>query len=1017
MTAPRPTTQRPRQGLRRLWAALGAGVAVAVLAGACTTPPASTPTTTTTVPGTIDPEIAELLDNPEFVAQFGDTEEERAQILADVRDILTKENSWRFDQDQIAQNETDKKAADSAAKDAEAARAAELTRQAAEEKKRLDDELAAPSVEELKAAQTDGSDAFDYSATPEAWAATDGSAQAVDTMQSTYAATKRKVDATREELDAAGRLDELDAIPGYVPPEGEGDPQYAAVWAEAVKDRGPATGACKDRDSNRSAPTPNTLRPGTIYTPYQNTFAAPSGTPTHLGQLQTTVIGGKRHFIVEGHLGDLDVLGMWSWLEIQTQLRARITIHTPGNIVSNYNGIGPFMYEAVPGQPVQTGQVQVLCYKEDLGLPAGAPIRRALFRAYIPMDAGGSALAEPGFQVKATVSNLADDPGFFLGADMRTVHLGKSPLGYGQTFTNGGIGVSIGKGVVVDDNSVSGDDLESTVTGVVNPALSNALSGLDGTSDWLWGKNGGNWGWLGFHINNSNPNNPKVDLDWSQANNSSGPDDEYRLKGSVTIDDWLLEGYVSMPLALGGLVPCYWRMKIDASASVYAAVDVNDTARTILQPDLEIGPISLNVHNMFVSPIPLGCNLLYTALWADRFVDKVNSLLPQVNATMQLQLQNQQGLPASVPANVPIGGGNNMQVTFAGFNDTCAPYACNGIHAGDVAMSWAGLEASADLRFADTKPAAAPRRFLASYSPTTGDTANGRVRDHFGEQNEITDFGAWVNPSVLNQALRVMAEHGRLDLGSTPTSPTVARSAPIYLSTPIAADKPLGLFLPHLEIDDQANGNIYALDALAAVGVTFDTGTRKLVPNAVSPGDPSFGLAAWTLKCSSAVWLTCYGIPAFISTAANWVANTLLNPLLQNSIGQVSIPATGNFPLANLKILNEDGHLGLRTSVGAAQLRAWGGYDVGAGTYNFFTFWEGLAGTGPVTFNWTITDMVSGQVVLSTTSQQPEYGALPLSALSELNLPGTNFKVVSAQITATRGGDTRTASHTLLIPV
>ena len=989
-------------------------VTVAVLAGACTTAPGTSPTTT--VPTAIDPEVEKLLSDPEFIAQFGDSDEERDAIVADVRDILTKEQSWKVDPAVISQNEADKKSADSAAEAAEADKAAALALRAAEEKKRLDDELKAPSLEELQDSTSDGSRDFDYSATPEAWAATEGSAQAVDTMQSTYSSTRRKVETLRAELEDAGRLDELDAIPGYVPPQGEGDPLYGAIWAEAVKDRGPATGACINRDSTRSAPAPNTLRPGTIYSPYQNTFAAPSGTPTHLGQLKTTVINGKRHFMVEGHLGDLDVLGLWPWLEVQTQLRARITIHTPSNIATNYNGIGPFMYEAVPGQPVQSGQVQVLCYKDDLGLPSGTPIRRAMFRAFIPMDAGGAALAEPGFQVKAAVSNLSDDPGFFFGADMRTVHLGKAPLGYGQMLTGGGIGVSAGKGVIVDDNGVTGDDLESTITSAVNPALANALSGLEGASDWVLGRKGGNWGWFGFHINNSNPNNPKVDVDWSQTNNSSGPDDEYRLKGSVTIDDWLVEGYASVPFALGGLVPCYWRFKVDASAAIYAAVDVNDTARTILQPDLEIGPISLNVHNMFVSPIPLGCNFLYTALWADRMVTKVNGLLPSVNAALQSQLQNQPNLPNAVPATVPIGGGNNMQVTFAGFNDTCAAYACNGIHAGDVAMSWAGLEATADLRFADTKPATAARRFPASYSPTTGDTANGRVRQHFGAQNEITDFGAWVNPSVLNQALRVMAEHGRLDLGSSPTTPTVARSAPIYLSTPIAADKPLGLFLPHIEIDDQANGNIYALDALAAVGVSFDPATRKLVPNAVAPGDPSFGLAAWTLKCSSAVWLTCYGIPAFLSTAANWVANTLLNPLLQNSIGQVTIPNTGNFSLTNLKILNEDGHLGLRTSVGVAQLRAWGGYDLSQGTYNFFTFWEGLGGTGPVTYTWTITDLVNNQVVLSTTSQQHEFGSLPTAGLGVLNTIGQDFKAVKATITATRGPDSKTATHTLLIP-
>ncbi|MFZ4519336.1 MAG: hypothetical protein ACOYOP_13160, partial [Microthrixaceae bacterium] len=606
-TAPRRRTRRPRR-----WTMVAAAVVcLAVGAAACAPAP---PPTTTSVPATIDPELAKLLDDPAFTAQFGDTDEERARIVADVRDILTKDAQWPVDPDQVTQNDADRKAVEAAAEEAKAREAAALAARATDEKKRLDAELAAPSLPELEAAQTDGSDAFDYSATAEAWARTEGSAQAVDAVQSTYAATRAKVEALRARLAADGRLEELDAIPGYVPPEGEGDPQFAVIWAD-IKDRGPAIGACINRDSNRSAPAAG-LRPGTIYTPYQNTFAGASGTPTHLGQLQTTIIGGKRHFIVEGHLGDMNTLGL-PLLSIQENLRARITIHTPNNIVSNYDGIGPYMYEAVPGQPVQSGQVQVLCYKEDLGLPTGTPISRAFFRAFIPMDPGGVPLAEPGFQVKATISNLSDSPGFFFGADMRTVHLGTAPLGYGQTFTGGGIGVSAGRGVVVDDNGVSGDDLESTIKGAVNPALSNALSSLDGTSDWVLGKKGGNWGWFGFHINNSNPNNPSVDIDWSQTSNPSGPDDEYRLKGSVNIDDWLVEGYASVPFALLGIVPCYWRFKVDASAAIYAAVDVNDTARTILQPDVEIGPISLNLHNMFVSPVPLGCNFLYAALWAD----------------------------------------------------------------------------------------------------------------------------------------------------------------------------------------------------------------------------------------------------------------------------------------------------------------------------------------------------------------------------------------------------------------
>ncbi|MEX0768202.1 MAG: hypothetical protein WD029_07000, partial [Microthrixaceae bacterium] len=720
---------RQRLARKRFWLMIGIVAALAVLAGACVTPPPVPPTTT--LPSAIDPEIERLLSDPEFTAQFGGTAEERDSILAAVRDTLSKESEWGVDQAVVAQNGSDKEDVDAAALAAEAAEAADLVLRAADEKKRLDAALQAPSLEELQESQAETSDDFDFSATKESWQATEGSAEAISTLQNEYLSKRSQVEAVRDQLLTDGRLEAVDAIPGYVPIEGDSDPQWAAIWAEIREERGPANGACLNRDSSRNAPAPSSLRPGTIYSPFQNTFAGPSGTPTHLGQLKTAIIDGKRHFIVEGHLGDLNTLGVFSWLTIQTQLRARITIHTPSNIALNYNGIGPFMQEATPGQPVQSGQVQVLCYKEDLGLPTGAPIRRAMFRAFIPMDAGGSPLAEPGFQVRAAISNLAADPGFFFGADMRTVHLGKAPLGYGQTMTGGGIGLSAGRGVIVEDNGISTDDLESSITNVVNPALANAMSGLDGASDWVLGRKGGNWGWFGFHINNSEPNGPRVDIDWNQTNNSSGPDDEYRLKGSLSIDDWLLEGYASVPFAFLGIVPCYWKFKVDASAAIYAAVDVNDGARTILQPDLEIGPISLNVHNMFVSPLPLGCNFLYTALWADRMVTKLNDKLPFVNSVLQQQLQNQTNLQATVPANVPIGGGNNMQVTFAGFNNTCAPYACNGNHAGDVAMSWAGLEATADLRFGDTKPAAATRRFPASYSPTTGDTANGRVRQHF----------------------------------------------------------------------------------------------------------------------------------------------------------------------------------------------------------------------------------------------------------------------------------------------
>ena len=991
-------------------------VALAVVASACAPPPVPTTTTTTTVPGQVDPELDALLNDPEFTAQFGDTEEERARIIEETRATLAADAEWAVSADERARMNNEKDAEDASDAAAAALAAADEQKRVDAERVRLDEVLAGPTLEELAAKQDDGSADFDYSATAEEWAAKEGAADAEATMTADALEVGRQVDQVWAELEAQGRLDEVLSIPGYVPEQGQGDAKFEEAWAEEIRDRGPATGACINRDSSRNAPNPASLRPGTIYTPYQNTFAGTTGTPTHLGQLQTTVLGGVRHMIVEGHMGDLNVANWFPTLEIPTSIRAWITIHTPGNIATNYNGLGPYMQVIAPGQPAASGKMHILCYEEDLGLPTGAPIRRAFFRAYIPMVHNGVPLAEPGFQVKATISNLDNNPGFFFGADMRTVYLGQQPLGYTQTLTNGGIGVSANKGMIVDDNGIPLDDLESSIRGPVSTALTNTISGLDGTSDWVWGKKGGNWGWFGFHINNSNPTTPNIDIEWDQTKVGSTPDDEYRLKASISMDDWLVEGYTSVPFAFAGLVPCYWRFKVDFSASIYASVDINDTARTLLQPNLQLGPVGLDLHNMFVSPLPLGCNFLYTALWADRIDDIINGFLPQINQALANQLSVQPNLPNMVPATVPIGGGNNMQVLFAGWNDTCVPYACNGNGAGDVGMSWAGLEATGDLRFTDTKPPAATRRFPASYVPTTAGTANSRVRQHFGAQNEITDVGAWVHPAVLNQALRVMAEHGRLDLGSSPQQPTVAKSPPVYLSTPIAADKPLGLFLPHLEIDDTANNNTFAVDAMAAVGVEFDPGTRKLVPNAVSPNDPSFALTAWTLECNSAVWITCYGVPGLVSSLANFVANSVMDPLLQQSIGQVTIPNTGNFPLTNLAVRNEDGHLGIRTSVGAAQFWAWGSMD--PSTYSFDTYWEGLPGTGPVTYNWSIKDNNANAVIYTNNgTTQHQLSGFPTAALVPLDLPFTSqdARSVTATVTATRGGTTKTATHTLAV--
>lgn len=983
-------------------------VTVAVLGTACTTPP---PPPEPTGP---DPELLAMLEDPEFVAQLGETDEEREQILADIRRAIEEEadGEWVVDPEARERWTAEKEAADAEQAAQDRLEAERLEAEAAAERRRLDELQAGPSVEDIAAAQGDGSESYDYSTDAQHWKDLPGWSEAVAQMTADTDRITKEVATVVERLRAEGTLEQYDAIPGWVPPEGEDDAKWASIWLEQreIRIRPPATGACKNRDSARKAPADPALRPGTIYTPYQNTHADPSGTPTHVGQLRTAIIGGQRHMVVEGHLGDLDVAGFLPHLQIQTEARVHLTLHHAGNL-TQYDGIGPYRQVAVPGEPVQSGQVQVLCYVEDLGLPTGEPIRRAMFRAYLPMAPDGVPLPEPAFQVKATVSENNWSPSFFFGADMRTVYLGQEPLAYNETFTGGGFGVSAGSGIIVDNNSYTGDDIESSITPRVRTAITNGLTSIEGQSDWVWGKKGGNWGWFGFHVNNSAPTTPTVDIDWNQTHRSNGAaDDEFRLKGTVSMNDWLIEGYTSVPFALLGLVPCYARMKVDFTAEIYASVDINDTARTILVPDIRTGTVDADVHSMFVTPLPLGCNFLYTFLFVNRWIEKITDKVDHAELEMADEVGDLPNVQNAVPATVPIGGGQNMQTLFAGWNDTCAPYSCDGVGAGDMAMGWAGLEASGDIRFTDTKPVSDPRRFPVSHSPTTAGTASDRVRDHFDPQNEIIDAAAWVNPAVLNQALRVLGEHGRLDLPLDPSTPATARSAPVYLSTPIAPDKPLGLFVPHLEVDDVPGGNIFALDIALAVGVGFDSGTRKLVPAPVSPTDPGLAFTAWTLKCSSTLWAVCTGVPNFVSTAGTWVANTVLNPVLQNTIGEITVPNTAGFNLTNVRIVNEDGHLGLRASIGQRQLRVWGG--INASTYDFHTFWEGLPGTGPVTFQWTIKDNISGAVIFTDTSQQWEHGGFSTSALTPLTLIGPDIRSVTATITASRGGQSITGSHT-----
>ncbi|MCP4436038.1 MAG: hypothetical protein GY812_11185 [Actinomycetia bacterium] len=1005
---------RGRKHLVGLGALLGA---MALVSGACTNPPSD--------PDQPDPEILELLNDPDFVASLGETEAERADALASLSQWAGEAGSQPADLAVLQQNEANRQKHLDAIAAEEAAEAELAIEQAQAEAKRLEELQVGPEVEDLQSDRPDPADKYDFDSGPEHWESLPGFSEQLLAAEARYFDIQKVVRAEIASYINEGVFYDLIKDPTWQPPGHEDDALYEAVWAEEVRTHLPPTGACKDRAGGRPAPKPG-LRPGTIYTPEMNSFSDVDGTPDYIGDVRASNLDGEPILIVEGHIGNLDEIGISAGQDIRAHLQTRVNILLPDGFESS-----AYLRPWTLGTPIEVGEVKVMCYTNDYNLATGQPIRRAMFQAFVPWNMEGkiagvgpfvdASITDPLFQVKATVHDPLQAifgwvPQLFYGADMVTAHLGQEPLAHNKTFTNGGFGVSVGRGVIYDDNGVTGDDLESTLRGPLSSGITSALSGLDGTSDWVWGKTGGSWGWVGFHINNSNPTTPAVDIQWDPTKYAGANDDEYRLKGTIGMDDWLVEGYASTPFALLGLVPCYFRFKVDFNASVYASIDINDTARTILEPNIEIAPLSLNIHSMFAQPLPLGCNSLYAFHWLNKIDDKINAQLPQVNEDLAEEIEVQPNVQNAVPASIPLGGGDVMQALFAGWNNTCVPYGCNGGGAGDMAMSWAGLEATGDFRFTDDLGPWVSRRFPVSYSPPTNDTANGRVRQHFGPQNWITDFGAWVNPSVLNQMLRVVAEYGKLDLNLDPGTPGLARSSPVYLSKPVADDKPIALFLPHLELRQGGNTNIFAMDAYAAIGVGFDPATRKLVPAPVSPADPGLRIRVNTLKCDSPLYAVCVDVVGLVDDVVNWVGNTLLNPMLESSIGQVTIPNTGGFSLSGFEVLNEDGHLGFRSSVGAPQLRAWGGIDAAA--YGFDTFHEGLGGTGDVTYAWTVRDMVSNTIVFNYTGTAHQFTGLDATSLTTFD-PGFGpaFKIVKATIVATRGGQSISTEHTLQLVV
>ena len=128
-------------------------------------------------PAGLDPALLAVLDDPEFVASLGSTDEEREQIVRDLRALFEDSSSVQFDPEQLRAMVAEKNEHDAAVaqqEEEERVAAEEATKAEAD---RLEALKAGPTYDELVEAQTDGSENYDYSQTPQHWAGVEGASE------------------------------------------------------------------------------------------------------------------------------------------------------------------------------------------------------------------------------------------------------------------------------------------------------------------------------------------------------------------------------------------------------------------------------------------------------------------------------------------------------------------------------------------------------------------------------------------------------------------------------------------------------------------------------------------------------------------------------------------------------------------------------------------------------------------------------------------------------------------------
>jgi hypothetical protein len=206
------------------------------------------------------------------------------------------------------------------------------------------------------------------------------------------------------------------------------------------------------------------------------------------------------------------------------------------------------------------------------------------------------------------------------------------------------------------------------------------------------------------------------------------------------------------------------------------------------------------------------------------------------------------------------------------------------------------------------------------------------------------------------------------------------------------------------------------MNLYAGADVHFDPATNSLAAG-VSVVNPITQVDLQVVQCNLVLYILCTGVPALATTVVNYLSSAILPLLVGNTVGVIRIPQVAGFDLRNVEVSRVAGHLALYADVGAS--RVWVNGGTGPAGFDFDALAD-MPGSGPVTTTWTVHDDVSGTPVAFTTSP----GIIGPTSHVHVNKADAHpvriffwyeVRIVTATVTATRGGVTKTASLQLAI--